>query len=64
MTYRMSNLETRLAWHARGRADALLTLAEHLGWTDTLVDSLARDALQIDRADVFHARKRRQDYAE
>lgn len=61
---RMSNLETRLTWHARGRADALLTLAEHLGWTDTLVDSLAKDALQIDRADVFHARKRRQDYAE
>ena len=61
---RMSNLETRIAWHARGRADASLTLAEHLGWTDTLVDSLAKDALQIDRADVFHARKRRQDYAE
>ena len=54
----------RIQYHCRGRADALLTLAAHLGWSDKLTDTLADDVLALDRADLFHARKRRQDYSE
>ena len=54
---------TRIHYHVRGRADALLTIAAHLGWSDKLTDTIAADVLALDRIDLFYARKRREDCA-